>query len=128
MGNREPDGWCAWHPDKGWAFHTKTASRDKTFNALVNMVQDNKLDSKSSKEARIRRDHGYEIKPVKLIDPAEYARLVAADQFTKHLLEFLVLPLVNGEETTKHSDKYDRAIMQFMSRYDAITSSKEPTP
>lgn len=83
MSNQEPNGWCAWHPEKGFA---DPNDREENLREVMDYLEPHEhgLTSTALRE-------GWEIKPVMLIDPQELSRLRLIEQgFNKihrHMLE-----------------------------------------
>jgi hypothetical protein len=77
----EADGWCAWHPEKGWQ--------------VLNVKDIEPVD-----DSEIAR-HGWCYKPVKLISPAEYARLVAVSSWAKEVAGRMTL-VKEKDELCRH--------------------------
>jgi hypothetical protein len=85
MSNQEPDGWCAWHPEHGYASATEDGG------IFVAPEQEILTLSNDSPHSRHMRKEGWQIKPVMLISPQERSRLRLIEQgFNKihrHMLE-----------------------------------------
>lgn len=104
MSNQEPDGWCAWHPEKGFA---DPNDREENLREVMDYLEPHEhgLTSTALRE-------GWEIKPVMLIDPQELSRLRAIDEWAEWAAREL-------REVYSSTDK-----PHILKAYDALTEAK----
>lgn len=114
------DGWCAWHPERGYFGDGMALSRtaDEAERRVISSLYCKQLETDLAACQKEFDDAGWQIKPVCLLDPA---RLEALKEWAKEAALRFSWLLADGT-----SD--DAGIRLILAKLDAITQSAGREP